>query len=99
MKKTKIPASMKGKYVTRAAFAKLQAENHRMKKDIYIMVMGSIPECVFVKEKYRKEFDFWNDIKSELKKLAKKELPKLRKQFNLDKSHSGKLDSAKGASQ
>lgn len=71
-------AMKKGTYVSRAVFAKQQAEIHRLKKDIYTLVMGSMPEAILLKEKYRKEFEFWNEIKTELKKLAEKELPKLR---------------------
>ena len=71
----KLPKEFRGKYVTRSAFAKMQAEKHRLERDIRIMVTGSIPEIIFVKEKYRKQYDFWDDIVTVLKTIAKKELP------------------------
>lgn len=74
----KIPKSMKGKYVSRAVFAKLQSENHRLKHDIYTMLMVDSIEAIRIRQKYRKEFRFWEQINAELKKIAKEELPKLK---------------------
>lgn len=90
MKKTTLPANLRGKYVSRAAFAKLQAENHRLKKDIHTMVTGSIPDVIFVKEKYHKEF-------YGLREIAKKELPALKAKYGIKDLGEPKLDTAKGA--
>lgn len=48
----------KGKYVSRAVYAKLQAENKRMKKDIKILV-GFEPEENDEEESIR---NYWNAI-------------------------------------
>lgn len=93
MKKTTLPANLRGKYVSRAAFAKLQAENHRLKKDIHTMVTGSIPDVIFVKEIYRKEFQFWKDIQDGLREIAKKELPALKAKYGIKDLTDAKLDS------
>jgi len=37
----KLPANLRGKYVTRAAFVKMQAEKNRLLKDIKLMACGS----------------------------------------------------------
>ena len=78
----KLPKHLKGKYVTRAAFAKLQGEKQRLEKDIKLMVKGE-SEGVKAWAKWRKHYKFWDDINYLLKEIAKKELPKLRKQFGL----------------
>lgn len=71
----KIPKSLRGKYVSRAAFAKMQGEKNRLQRDIHTLVMGQMHEVILLKEKYRKQYQFWEDIVSELKIIAKKELP------------------------
>jgi hypothetical protein len=40
MKKNKLPPSMRGKYVSRAAFSKMQGERDSALKDIYALVMN-----------------------------------------------------------
>jgi len=74
----KLPPNLKGKYVTRSAFAKLQGERDRLKKDIRILVTGGIVDAIRVKEKYRKEYKFWEDLKNGLREIAKKELSKYK---------------------
>ena len=64
--------------LARAAFAKMQAEKQRLEKDIRIMVMGSMPDSILVKQKYRKQFKFWDDIMDGLREIAKEELPRLK---------------------
>ena len=81
----KLPTNLRGKYVTRAAFAKMQAEKHRLKKDIRTMVMGSLPERIAVREKYMQEFRFWEDVMQGLREIAKQELPRLKEKYNLQK--------------
>jgi hypothetical protein len=69
--------SLKGKYVSRAAFAKMQGERDRLKSDIYTMVMGTMFEAIMLKDKYRKEFE--KDkmfIEAIRKELSKRNLPK-----------------------
>ena len=79
----KLPKNLRGKYVTRAAFAKMQAEKQRLKKDIHTMLMGNLAEAVLVEEKYIKEFQFWEDIKDGLREIAKEELPKLQAKYGI----------------
>jgi hypothetical protein len=71
MKKQSLPKSLKGKYVTRSAFAKMQGEKQRLEKDIYTLVMGDMVDAIFLKKKYRdrfeKEKEFWDEIKKLLK--------------------------------
>lgn len=77
----KLPKDLRGKYVTRAAFAKMQAEKHRLEKDIRTMVMGNMADAILVKEKWRKEFQFWKDFHEGLREIARRELPELRKKY------------------
>jgi len=83
MKNKKLPPELRGKYVSRASFAKLQAEKHRLKKDIYTMVMDSEGKGLSVFKKWRHEFQFWKDIQDGLREIAKQELPKLKEKYNL----------------
>lgn len=85
----KLPKEFKGKYVSRASFAKMQADRNRLKKDIYTMVMGSMPDVILLKQKYRKEFQLWEDINEGLREIAKKELPLLLKKYQSKKQTNG----------
>lgn len=69
----------KGKYVSRAAFAKLQGEKNRLLKDIRTMVMSKdFAEIVLVKDKYRKQFEQLNWLGDALREMAQEQLkPKL----------------------
>ena len=51
----KLPKNLRGKYVTRAAFAKMQAEKQRLEADIKLMCSGSAEGGV-VWQKWRKHF-------------------------------------------
>lgn len=93
----KLPKNLRGKYVTRAAFAKMQGERDRLKKDIHTLVTGSIPDVIFLKEKYRKEYKFWKDIQDGLREIAKRELPALKAKYGIKDLGEPKLDTAKGA--
>lgn len=79
----KLPKDLRGKYVTRAAFAKMQAEKQRLKKDIHTIVMGDLLERMEVIKKWRKEFQFWKDIQEGLREIAKRELPALKEKYNI----------------
>jgi hypothetical protein len=79
----KLPKNLRGKYVTRAAFAKMQAEKQRLKNDIYKMVMGTSEDFVEIFDKYEKEFHFWKDLEDGLREIAKKELPKLKEKYGI----------------
>jgi len=64
----KLPKHLKGKYVTRAAFAKMQAEKQRLFADIKLMTMGGAEGGV-VWTKWRKHFKkekFFNDALREM---------------------------------
>jgi hypothetical protein len=76
----------KGKYVSRAVYAKLQAENKRLMKDIELMAMGGAEGGV-TWQKWRKHF-----------KKQKAWMDALREAILLQPdSAQPKLDSAKGA--
>lgn len=79
----KLPKDLRGKYVTRAAFAKMQAENQRLKNDIKTIVMDTNGRGRAVFNKWRQEFQFWNDIQDGLREIAKRELPALKEKYNL----------------
>lgn len=81
--KSQLPKELRGKYVTRAAFAKMQAEKQQLEKDIKLMVMGGAEGGV-IWNKWRKHFKFWSDISQALREKAEKELPMLR--AKLDKN-------------
>jgi len=85
----------RGKYVTRAAFAKLQGEKNRLFNDIKSMVENKDGSGGSVWNKWRAYFKKENLFNEALREIAEKELPKLRKKYpDLGKP---KLDSAKGA--
>lgn len=59
----KLPAALRGKYVTRAAFVKLQAEKKRLLADIKLMALGSAEGGV-TWSKWKKHFKAekeWNE--------------------------------------
>lgn len=70
----KLPKEFKGKYVTRAAFAKMQAEKQRLFNDIRLMAMGGA-EGGTIWYKWRKYFKIRNDFNNILREIAQKELP------------------------
>lgn len=73
--KSVIPASLRGKYVSRAAYAKLQGEKNRLLNDIYLMTMGGA-EGGSVYNKWRKHFKINAQIGQALREIAKEELSK-----------------------
>ena len=80
MKKEKLPVNMKGKCVSRAAFAKMQAEKQRLMEDIRLMVSGSAEGGV-TWNKWRKHFKFEAQLNQALREIAKEELPKLQAKY------------------
>lgn len=76
----KLPKNLKGKYVSRAAFAKMQAEKQRLYNDIKLMTIGGAEGGV-VWNKWRKHFKQNDWINQALREIAKKELPLLRKKY------------------
>jgi len=79
----KKPTPLNRKYVSRAAFAKMQAEKKRLQKDIYVMIMGSIDESFKVWRQYHKKFMQDKELADMLREIARKELPKLRAKYPL----------------
>lgn len=71
-----LPKSMKGKYVSRAAFAKMQGEKQRLEKDIYVMVMGSIFHSIEVRRKYKEKFEKDKSFSDALRELLKGQMSK-----------------------
>ena len=71
----------RGTYVSRAAFTTLQMENRKLKEHIHTLVMGSIPDVIFLKAKYRKEFGaddmFFKELKVEAIKSFNSKLSEL----------------------
>jgi hypothetical protein len=74
----KIPPSLRGKYVSRAVYAKLQAENHRLMEDIRLMSVGGVEGGV-TWTKWRKHFKSKDQFMQVLRSVAQKEFPKGRK--------------------
>lgn len=71
----------RGKYVSRAAFAKMQADRDRMKKDLYLITMGGKEKGLEVFRKWKQKFleqQYLNDM---LKEYALKELPKMAEKY------------------
>lgn len=79
--KVKLPASMRGKYVSRAAFAKMQGEKQRLEKDIYLMVMGGIATSFEIQMKWKTKFEKDKEFSDMLRGIAQKELPKYKDNF------------------
>jgi hypothetical protein len=92
----KLPKNLKGKYVTRAAFAKMQAEKQRLYNDIKLMATGGA-EGGIVWSKWRKHFKIQNEFNAALREIAKRELPALRLKYGIKDFGEPKLDTAKGA--
>lgn len=67
----------KGKYVSRAVFAKMQAEKQRLYHDIKLMVSGGAEGGVIWK-KWRKHFKQKNWVTEILRQAAKEQLPKYK---------------------
>ena len=88
----KLPKNLRGKYVTRAAFAKMQAEKQRLQNDIKTIVKGG-EDGLKVWTKWRKHYKFWDDINLCLKEIAKRELPKLREKYGIKDLTDAKVDS------
>ena len=72
----------KGTYVSRAAFAKLQGETNRLKRDIWKLVMGDIMQVISTKSKYREEFERDDMFVQALKEYAKKHRENVKKLTN-----------------
>ena len=83
MMKQKLPVNLCKKYVSRAAFAKMQAEKQRLEKDIYLLVMGDINTALDVSLKWKKIFQRNKWISDGLKEIAKQELPKLKEKYGI----------------
>jgi hypothetical protein len=81
----KLPKNLRGKYVSRAAFAKMQAEKQRLQNDIRVIVHGGA-EGLKVWAKWRKHYNFWDEMNAALKEIAKKELPGLLERINKQNS-------------
>lgn len=82
--KMKLPANMRGKYVSRAAFARMQAERDRLSKDIRFMVMSDdMVEVIMLKRKYKEKFVKYEKIMEGLRQIAKEELPKLKEKYGI----------------
>ena len=69
MSKDKLPKELRGKYVTRAAFAKMQGEKQRLYADIKIMITGGA-EGGIVWQKWRKHFKQQNWLSDALRDIA-----------------------------
>jgi hypothetical protein len=84
MKQQKLPSKFRGKYVSRAAFAKMQAEKQRLYEDIRLIVSGGAVGGV-TWSKWRKHFKIQNEFDAMLREIAKKELPKLQEKYGMKK--------------
>ena len=80
----KLPSNLKGKYVSRAAFAKMQAEKQRLYNDIRLMSIGGAEGGV-VWSKWRKHFKFQNEFNAALREIAERELPEILKRRKNEK--------------
>lgn len=63
----------KGKYVSRAAFAKMQGERDRLKKDLYVIVMGDMFQAIEVRAKWKKVFEGDKELWDLIREAAKLE--------------------------
>lgn len=79
-----LPKSLNRKYVSRAAFARMQAEKQRLMKDIRLMVKGG-DEGLEVWKKWKKHYKFWEDIQEGLIEIAKKEMPAILEKYKKSK--------------
>lgn len=73
--KDKLPDNLKGKYVSRSVFAKMQAEKQRLYNDIRLIVNGGLIGGN-VLNKWRKHFKEENWLNEALREIAKEELAK-----------------------
>lgn len=92
MTKTKLPANLRGKYVSRASFAKMQAEKQRLFNDIRLMATGGA-EGGIVWSKWRKYFKIQNEWNEALREIARRELPALKAKYGIKDLTDAKLDS------
>lgn len=92
MKKQKLPANLRGKYVSRAAFAKMQAEKQRLEKDIYFIIMGEIKDSFPVRIKWKEKFERDKELSDMLREIAKQELPKLKEKYGIKDLTDPKID-------
>ena len=64
-----------GTYVSRAVYAKLQAERNRLLKDIEVMACGEPVDAIQMRFKWRKKFEqdkkFWDTVKIAAVQYAK----------------------------
>lgn len=95
MKKQKLPKGLSKLFVSRAAFASMQAKKQELEKDIYIMLLGKHSASLEVRLKYVKKFERDKMITDGLRLLAKKEWPSLKKKY--PDIGEPKLDSNPGA--
>lgn len=72
MKTGSLPKEMRGKYVSRAAFVKLQAEKKRLENEIKLMVSGTAEGGV-VWTKWKKHYKIEASFYSALRKYVLKE--------------------------
>ena len=59
-----------GTYVSRSVYAKLQAENKRLMKDIKVMACGVPLDAIKMRVRYREEFKRNERIEEAIKKAA-----------------------------
>jgi hypothetical protein len=77
MAKEKLPANLRGKYVSRAAFAKMQGEKQRLERDIYFLIIGNTHQFREVWTRWKKKFQYDKDFSDALREIAKRDLPHL----------------------
>ncbi|MDY8137586.1 hypothetical protein [Aquimarina sp. 2201CG5-10] len=58
--------------VNRSTYQKVVEENKRLLRDIKVLVNGSIPEVIFLKDKYQKRFKSEKELNDLLRYAAKK---------------------------
>ena len=73
--------SERGKYVSRAAFAKMQGERDRLKKALYVITMGGKEKGLAVFKEWRQKFLEEKWLNDALKEYAMKELPRMAEQY------------------
>lgn len=71
----------RGKYVSRAAFAKMQADRDRLKKALYVITMGSKEKGLKVFREWRQKFLEEQHLNQMLREYALKELPKMAEKY------------------
>lgn len=76
----------RGKYVSRAVYAKLQAERNRLLNDIKIMATGSQNDCLTIVTKWRLHFHRIKMMNEALRIIAQNELPRLKEKYKI-KNH------------